>query len=234
MGASETVTCGELVVSGKTRECGKRCDVCTANREIGHVCYMQPLNDVLPPSDGVLYYSKTLKPRKILRIPKLLRSVFRTWFPYSSSARGTKALMTKRGCERCGIREQTFWDDPVGDLQTYLCEPRPSVKQIIAIAHNTTTFDLHFILSRAMLLKWIPELVMSGQKIILMNMEHIKFTYSLSFLAFPLRKLSDAFGLTSFSYLPLRLTVMYGDIKKGRVSTPRFLLPCVTSVVIGT
>ena len=29
--------------------------VCTANREVGQLCYMQPLKNVLPSSDGVLY-----------------------------------------------------------------------------------------------------------------------------------------------------------------------------------
>jgi hypothetical protein len=61
-----------------------------------------------------------------------------------------------------------FWDDPVGDLLSYLCEPRPWVKQIIAIAHNAKTFELQFILNRDVLPKWRPELLMSGQKIILM------------------------------------------------------------------
>ena len=37
---------------------------------------------------------------------------------------------------------------------------------------------------------------MSGQKIILMKMEHIKFIDSISFLRFLLHKLSSAFGLT--------------------------------------
>ena len=49
--------------------------------------------------------------------------------------------------------KHTFWDDPVGDLLSYLCEPRPWVKQIIAIAHKTKAFDLHFIFNRAVLLK---------------------------------------------------------------------------------
>ena len=38
---------------------------------------------------------------------------------------------------------------------------------------------------------------MSGQKIILMKMEHLKFIDSISFLSFPLRKLSSTFGLTA-------------------------------------
>ena len=70
----------------------------------------------------------------------------------------------------------------MGDLLTYLCEPRPWVKQIIAIAHEAKTFDLHFILSRAALLKWRPKLVMRGQKIILMKVEHIKFIVSIVFV----------------------------------------------------
>ena len=60
-------------------------------------------------------------------------------------------------------------DEPVGDINKYLCKTRPWVKQIIAIAHNAKALDLHFILSRAVLLKWRPELVISGKKIILMK-----------------------------------------------------------------
>ena len=48
-----------------------------------------------------------------------------------------------------------------------------------------------------MQLKWRQELVTSGQKIILMKMEHLKFIDSISFLPFPLRKLSTALGLTA-------------------------------------
>ena len=77
----------------------------------------------------------------------------------------------------------------MGDLLTYLCEQRPWFRQTIPIAHNAKAFDLHFILSRAVLLKWRPELVVSGQKIILMKMEHLKFISS--------SKLSSAFGLTA-------------------------------------
>ena len=106
--------------------------------------------------------------------------------------------MTVNGVyERCGIRKHTIWDDPVGDILTYLCEPRTWIKQIIAIAHNAKPFELQFILSRAVLLKWRPERVMSRQKIILMKMEHLKFIDSISFPPIPLRNLSSAFVLTA-------------------------------------
>jgi len=46
--------------------------------------------------------------------------------------------------------------------------------KIIAIAHNAKAFDLQFIL-KAILLKWKPELIMNGLKIMCMKMEHLVF-----------------------------------------------------------
>ena len=61
------------------------------------------------------------------------------------------------------LRGRTRSGDPLGDMLSYVCESRPWIKQIIAIAHNAKAFDLHFILYRAVFLKWRPELIMSGQ-----------------------------------------------------------------------
>jgi hypothetical protein len=94
-------------------------------------------------------------------------------------------------------RKNSFWEDPVGDMLDYLRESSPWCNQIIGIAHNTKMFVLHFILNRAILLKWRPELIMSGQKILCMSFEHMKFFDSICFLPFPLRKLSSAFRLTA-------------------------------------
>jgi len=70
-------------------------------------------------------------------------------------------------CVRCGRRKHAFWDDPVGDLLTYLCKPRQWCKKFIEIAHNSKGFDAHFILHRAILLKWTPKLILNGKKIVL-------------------------------------------------------------------
>jgi len=51
------------------------------------------------------------------------------------------------------------------DMLSYLRESRPWVHKIVATAHNTKAFDLHLILNRAILLKWQPELIMNGLKI---------------------------------------------------------------------
>ena len=85
----------------------------------------------------------------------------------------------------------------MGDMLSYICEPRPWVKQVIAISHNAKAFGLHIILNRAVFLKWKHEVVMSAEKIIMMMVEHMYFIYSICFLPFRLRKLFSAFGLTA-------------------------------------
>jgi len=48
------------------------------------------------------------------------------------------------------------------------------------------------------MLKWKPELIMSGLKIMCMKMEHLVFLDSVSFLPCALRKLPEAFGLSAY------------------------------------
>ena len=64
------------------------------------------------------------------------------------------------------VEKHSFLQDPVGDLFAYLCEPRPWVSKVVAIAHNASGFDMQFILNRAIVLKWQPKVLMNGLKII--------------------------------------------------------------------
>jgi len=93
--------------------------------------------------------------------------------------------------------EALFRDYPVGDMLTYLYKPRPWANKIVAIAYNAKAFDLHFILYRAIFLKRKSELIMSGLKFMCMNLEHVVFLESESFLSCALRKLPEAFGLSA-------------------------------------
>jgi len=82
-------------------------------------------------------------------------------------------------------------------MLTYLCKPRSWANKIVAIAHNAKAFDLHFILNRAIMLKWKPKLIMSGLKIMCMKMEHLVSLDNVSFLSCALRKLPEAFGMSA-------------------------------------
>jgi hypothetical protein len=122
----------------------------------------------------------------------------------------------------------------VGDMLNYLCESRPWCNQIIAIAHNAKAFDLNFILNRAVLFKWWPELI-SGQKILYMSFEHMKFIDSLRFLPFPLRKLSGAFGITaSKSWFPHYFNSMENLNYVGQIPTRSYYGEKEMSVGEGT
>jgi hypothetical protein len=145
---------------------------------------MRPLKDVLPANaDNVLYifydfettqnksYSDTAKEH----VPNLV-------CVQQFCARCERIDDCGIDCDRCGRRSHSFWNDPVGDLYTYLCEPLPWASKIVAIAHNAKAFDLHFILNRAIMRKWKPELITNGLKNIRMKMEHLVILDSVSFL----------------------------------------------------
>jgi hypothetical protein len=159
---------------------------------------MQPLKDKSPPSDGVLYvvydFETTQNTRYLdgdatLHVPNLVC--------FQQFCSQCEDVEDGGECQRCGVRKHSFWADPVGDLLTYLCKPRPWLRKIVAIAHNAKAFDWHFILNRTVQLQWQPELIMNGLRIMCMKMEHLVFLDIVSFLPFPLRKLSETFGLTA-------------------------------------
>jgi len=62
-------------------------------------------------------------------------------------------------CDRCGRRSHSFYDDPVGDLLPYLCEPLPWCNKVVVIAHNAKAFDSQFILKKAIFMKWNHQII---------------------------------------------------------------------------
>jgi len=94
------------------------------------------------------------------------------------------------------VRGNSFWTDPVGYLISYVFTSRPWADRIVAIAHNAKAFDLLFVLNRLVGMKMIPELlIMNGQKIICLKVENVTWVDSLNYLATPLIKFPEVFGL---------------------------------------
>jgi hypothetical protein len=159
---------------------------------------MAPLQDLVAPSNRVLYVLYDFEMTQDTRhsekatehVPNLVCIK-----QFCSQCEDNSDI--DQDCEQCGKRKHSFWEDPVGDLLTYLCKSRPWANRVITIAHNAKAFDLQFILSRAIFLKWRPKLIMNGIKIMYMKMEHLTFLDSLSFIPLPLCKLPEAFGLAS-------------------------------------
>jgi hypothetical protein len=142
-------TCDEFINPSRKHECGKHyCETCKANKERGHFCYVQRLKNVLPSSNRELYvfynfqttqttrYSDTAK----LHVPNLV-CIQQFCSPSESSDN------VDQDCTQCGKQKHAFWEDPVGDILSHLCESRTWCNKIIASAHTVKAFDLHFILN---------------------------------------------------------------------------------------
>ena len=194
----ELYKCDSLLDRRHKHECFKPyCTYCQQNREIGHLCYMKSLVNELPRSDKVLfvfYDFETTQDTKIsdsatVHVPNLVcLQHFCAMYEMQPDI--------SVDCTRCGKRKHVFFDDPAGDLLSYLCQPRPWCERVIAIAHNARGFVAQFILNRAILLKWTPKLILNGLKVICMTIHHLTFLDSISFLPMALRKLPEAFGLS--------------------------------------
>jgi hypothetical protein len=96
------------------------------------------------------------------------------------------------------VRGNSFWSDPVSDLISYAFKSRHWADRVVSVAHNAKAFDLHFVLNRLVRMKSLPELlIMKAQKIMCLKVENVTWLDSLNYLAMPLRKLPEEFGLTS-------------------------------------
>ena len=124
--------------------------------ERNHLCYMQPLKNELRSSDDVLfvfYDFDTTQDTKFNESATLLVPILVCLQQFCTACE----MQDEWGnCARCGRRRHSFLEDPVGDLLSHLCEPRPWCKKVDAITHNAKAFDSQFILNRAILLKWTP------------------------------------------------------------------------------
>jgi len=120
-------TCGARVTRGN-HECNKRyCEICNKNRNVGHLCFIRTLKDVLPANaNNVLYVFYDFETTQI----KMYSNTAKEHVPnlvcvqqFSASCEKTEDFSID--CDRCDRRRHTFSNDPKGDLLTHLCEPRP-------------------------------------------------------------------------------------------------------------
>lgn len=105
----------------------------------------------------------------------------------------------------CGRRERVFkGDHTTRDFCQWLISPQH--KDMIVIAHNSRSFDSHFILNYCVENSVFPDIIYNGSKIMSMTIHsgvEIRFIDSLNFLPMALKKLPGALNLAH-------------DLKKGQ------------------
>jgi len=98
-------------------------------------------------------------------------------------------------CDQCGKRTHVIWEDQVANLLIISgCIDHSRTRFVIS--HNSRGYDAQFLLRRLLELKWKPELVMDGTKILSMTVDHLQFLDSLNFLPMSLKSMPKSFDLT--------------------------------------
>ena len=119
-------TCGTLLTRKKHESFNPFCENCKEDKEIGHLCYMKLLMNILPGNYDVLfvfYDFETPQDSKFsdsatVHVPNLV------CLQQFCTLCETK-LDIDMDCTRGGKRKHSFFSDPVGDLLSYLCAPQP-------------------------------------------------------------------------------------------------------------
>jgi hypothetical protein len=95
-------------------------------------------------------------------------------------------------CEQYGKRTHVFWaEDPVGKFINYLQTFREQ-----DISHNSRGYDAQFLLPKFLELRWVPQLIMDGTKILNVVVENLHLLDSLNYLPMSLKSMPKIFDLT--------------------------------------
>ena len=200
--------CSYLATGYSKHECNKTfCTNCNKKQPSGHFFYVTPLTDSKL-SDKYMYVIFDTECTQYLarddgsfgHIPNLICAQ-----QMCSKCQAMDDM--EIDCDQCGKCTHVFWEDPVGKFIDYLRLSRPFADKIYVISHNSRGYDAQFLLRRFLELKWKPDLVMDGTKILSMTLGHLKFLDSLNFLPMSLKSISKSFDLTcKKGYYPNSLT----------------------------
>lgn len=123
-------------------------------------------------------------------------NIFPTLYVLSRRVQSVKRWMTSVDCKQCGKRTHVFWaEDPVGKFVDYLRQSRPFAGKILSY-HISRGYDAQFLLRKFLELRWTPQLIMDGTKILSMIVENLHFLDSFNFLPMALKSMPKSFDLS--------------------------------------
>ncbi|KAL6417642.1 hypothetical protein ACFW04_012600 [Cataglyphis niger] len=160
-----------------------------------HLCYMQPLwhiDDFSNEPSTSSSRSATLPSKK--KCLAFLFYDFETWQDKTLEACAKENNLSVR-CRWCGVREFVFCHDLVKQFVAFATRTMKCFKQIICIAHNAKAFDAQFKVYFENYNNLEPKLILSGTKIVVLTVGHMKFSDSVNYMPMRLSDLPKAFGL---------------------------------------
>ena len=100
-------------------------------------------------------------------------------------------------CKQCGKRTHVFsTEDPVEKFIDY--QSRLFVDKIYVISHNSRGYDAQFLHRKFLVMRWTPQLIMDGTKILSMIVENLHFLILL-IVYLSLKSMPKSYDLTCTS-----------------------------------
>ncbi|XP_054283566.1 uncharacterized protein LOC129000629 [Macrosteles quadrilineatus] len=159
-----------------------------------HKCYMKP-DTRKPKSKDFLFIFFDLETRQDESLPSDPESKLHQ-VNLCVSQQFCYQCIEAKFCMACKNRTRVFKSEPVTQFMDYVMQVRKNFKDVCVIAHNGQGFDFQFLLKYVLEdTKFTPKLVMRGTKVILMEIDNVRFVDSLSYFPMPLAALPKAFDL---------------------------------------
>ncbi|XP_018568461.1 uncharacterized protein LOC108908806 [Anoplophora glabripennis] len=219
--------CLRTVKADRKHHCGEIfCKICNVHVPQDHLCFIQP--DLRKPKTNDLlfvFYDLETKQEKQqdngshLHEPNLC--VYKQCCDTCMNSQ-------QNTCTKCGVRLHVLKVDPITRFVEFLLNQRKLFKKVVVMAHNGGSFDHQFILNHILTkTNLTPELIMRGTKLILMELDNLKFLDSLNYFPMALSKLPKAFGLTQLKkgYFPHLFNTSGNENYKGSLPALEYYSP---------
>lgn len=190
--------CAKLIIFNERKSdhvCGEvYCRICRDFKQPNHKCYMK-CNNNLPPKSDFLYIFFDLETRQdevLSSDPEI--NVHKVNLCVSKQY--CWKCIAGEPCDKCKHPMRVFKSNPVKQFMDYVMDVRKPFEKACVIAHNGQGFDFQFLLKYILEeTKFTPSLIMRGTKIILMEIDNVRFIDSLSYFPMALSALPKAFDL---------------------------------------
>ena len=220
---SRCKSCGKVTMKGRPHRCGYRlCPRCKAVAPVDHQCYMQPLKRCQRETDDctyIFYDFESMTEVDGRHAPNLcvVHEVCTTCI-HVPMGHGTP-------CD-CGRRQIVFkGPTTLRDFGEYLFDGTNA--GATCIAHNSSGYDAHLVLSYLHDVGVKPQLIMNGRKIMCLKAGGVRLIDSLNFFAMGLAKLPKAFGVEELckGYFPHLFNVAENQGYVGPIPAIEYYAP---------
>ena len=188
-------------------KCGQTyCDKCKTHSTGTHHCFISPKDpDKLEDEDSKAKFFVAFDIESYLddatgkQIPNLLIShtVCDKCYDFNNKEKSVPQ------CEDCGVGQKLFeGGDCVKKFGDFMYKDLAKVAEkkkarILAFAHNFGGFDGHFVMKDILDREYKPEVIMSGSRILKMDIGNVRFIDTLSLFQQPLASLPKSFGFAN-------------------------------------